>query len=74
MSKITRNVLPVLPVRGAGTGAVWVDSEHFSIDLEHSEPSIDSLDIIDQILKEKYFCDFFDQKIIFLMKKAHFSA
>ena len=62
MSKITRNVLLFLPVRGAETGAVWVDSEHFSIDFEHSEPSIDSLDIIDQILKENCFCDFLTKK------------
>ena len=65
MSKITRNVLLVLPVRGAGTGTVRVDLDHFSIDFEHSEPSIDSLDIIDQVLKENYFCDFLTKKSIF---------
>ena len=65
MSNITRNVLLVLPVRGAGTGTVRVDLDHFSIDFEHSEPSIAPLDIIDQILKEKYFCDFLIKKSFF---------
>ena len=49
-----------------------VDSEHFSIDFELSEPSTASLDIIDQILKENCFCDFLTKNFFFDEKGTFF--
>ena len=48
-----------------------LNSEHFCIDFELSEPSTASLDIIEQILKEKCFCDFWIKKL-FLNEKGTF--